>query len=124
MDANVYSQRLGPISVAQLQAALDRFGLGAFVRAAPTFGGLFGQNLSLTSDQGEFVLRGKPHYPWQLPTEQFFARLQHERTVAPTPGIQTVQSAFIQTLPDGSRQLRLTTDDHVAVEVEFATLPK
>ncbi|MFI5278024.1 MAG: phosphotransferase family protein [Ktedonobacterales bacterium] len=85
MDASVYSQRLGPISVAQLQAALDRFDLGAFVRAAATSGGLFGQNLYLTSDQGEFVLRGKPHYPWQLPTEQFFARLLHERTVAPTP---------------------------------------
>jgi hygromycin-B 7''-O-kinase len=85
MDASVYSQRLGPISVAQLQVALDRFDLGAFVRAEPTSGGLFGQNLFLTSDQGEFVLRGKPHYPWQLPTEQFFARLLHERAVAPTP---------------------------------------
>jgi hygromycin-B 7''-O-kinase len=85
MDARVYSQQLGPITPAQLQAALSRFGLGAFVRAAPTFGGLFGQNLFLTSDQGEYVLRGKPHYPWQFPTEQFFARLLHERTVAPTP---------------------------------------
>ncbi len=45
------------------------------------------------------------------------------QTVATPPGIQTVQSAFIQTLPDGSRQLWLTTDDNVAVEVEYATLP-
>lgn len=85
MDATVYSQRLGPITPAQLQAALSRFGLGAFVRAAPISGGLFGQNLFLTSDQGEFVLRGKPHYPWQFPTERFFAELLHERTAAPTP---------------------------------------
>ncbi|HEY7850039.1 MAG TPA: hypothetical protein VIC27_08240 [Ktedonobacterales bacterium] len=81
MDTQVYSQRLGQITQAQLQAALSRFDLGAFVRAEPTRDGLFGQNLFLTSDRGAYVLRGAPHYSWQVPTEQFFARLLHERTV-------------------------------------------
>ncbi len=81
-----YSSRLGRITPDQFQAALTRFGLGRFVRAAPTSDGKFGQNIFLTSDTGEYVLRGDPHYPWQFPTEQFFARLLHERTSAPTPG--------------------------------------
>ena len=48
-------------------------------------GGLFGQNVFVTSTQGEWVLRGAPHYDWQLPSELFFARLLHERTRAPVP---------------------------------------
>jgi hygromycin-B 7''-O-kinase len=80
-----YSTRLGHITPAQFQAALDRFGLGTFVRAEPVVGGLFGQNVFVTSTGGELVLRGVPHYDWQLPTERFFARLLHERTQAPVP---------------------------------------
>lgn len=85
MDTSLYSQRLGAITREQFQAALKRFGLGAFVRATPTTDGLFGQNVFVTSSTGEYVLRGNPHYAWQFPTEQFFANLLHERTVAPTP---------------------------------------
>ncbi len=85
MGTKIYSKRLGPITRAQFQAALDRFDLGAFVSAAPTSDGLFGQNVFVTSTTGEYVLRGAPHYGWQFPTEQFFARLLHERTDAPTP---------------------------------------
>ena len=80
-----YSRRLGRITPEQFQAALTRCGLGRFVGAAPTTDGKFGQNVFVTSDTGEYVLRGDPHYPWQFPTEQFFARLLHERTRAPTP---------------------------------------
>lgn len=131
MGASVYSQRLGPITPAQLQAALSRFRLGAFVRAAPTFGGLFGQNLFLTSDQGEYVLRGKPHYPWQFPTEQFFARLLHKRTVAPTPWPYLLDSsddifgwpyALMPRLPgfhfaDDAWLATLGPDDHLGIAV-------
>ena len=80
-----YSKRLGKISPEQFQAALLRFGLGDFVSAEPVSFGLFGQNLFLTSTQGEFVLRGVPHYPWQFPTERFFATMLHERTQVPVP---------------------------------------
>ncbi len=55
------------------------------MRAEPITGGLFGQNLFLTSTSGEYVLRGVPHYPWQFPAERFFARLLHERTTVPVP---------------------------------------
>lgn len=80
-----YSKRLGHITPAQFQAALNRFDLGTFVRAEAVVGGLFGQNVFVTSTSGTFVLRGVPHYGWQLPTERFFARVLHERTDAPVP---------------------------------------
>lgn len=80
-----YSKRLGKISPEQFQAALSRFDLGEFVRAEPVSFGLFGQNVFLTSTQGEFVLRGVPHYPWQFPTERYFADRLHERTQTPVP---------------------------------------
>jgi len=80
-----YSQRLGTISPDQFQAALEWLGLGDFVCAEPVSSGLFGQNVFVTSSQGEFVLRGVPHYPWQFPTERFFVERMHERTQVPVP---------------------------------------
>ncbi|HET9224405.1 MAG TPA: phosphotransferase, partial [Roseiflexaceae bacterium] len=67
----------------QFQAALARFELGDFVEAAPVSKGLFGQNMFITSTQGEYVLRGLPHYSWQFPKERFGAALLHERTQVP-----------------------------------------
>lgn len=85
MATREYSKRLGAISDAQLQAALDRFDLGRLNRAEPVTGGLFGQNLFLASSKGEFVFRGAPHHGWQLPTERFFCKMLHERTRIPAP---------------------------------------
>jgi hygromycin-B 7''-O-kinase len=85
MAAREYSRRLGSIDDGQFRSALERFGLGEFVRAEPVAGGLFGQNVFVASTTGEYVLRGAPHYDWQLPAERFFARLLHERTRAPVP---------------------------------------
>jgi hygromycin-B 7''-O-kinase len=79
----VYSRRLGVLAPEQFQAALTRFALGDFVGAAPIAGGLFGQNVFVTSTQGEYVLRGSPHYPWQFPKEQFGAALLHAHTQVP-----------------------------------------
>jgi aminoglycoside phosphotransferase (APT) family kinase protein len=80
-----YSERLGTLSDAQLQAALDRFQLGQLVRAEPISAGNFGQNLFLTSTTGEYVLRGAPFYPHQFPQERFFTRQLYEWTHAPVP---------------------------------------
>jgi hygromycin-B 7''-O-kinase len=85
MAAREYSRRLGSIDDGQFRSALERLGLGEFVRAEPGAGGLFGQNVFVASTTGEYVLRGAPHYDWQLPSERFFARLLHERTRAPVP---------------------------------------
>lgn len=85
MAAREYSRRLGSIDDDQFRLALERLGLGEFVRAEPVVGGLFGQNVFISSTTGEYVLRGAPHYDWQLPSERFFARLLHERTRAPVP---------------------------------------
>ncbi len=85
MAAKEYSHRLGSIEDGQFRSALKRLGLGEFVRAEPVAGGLFGQNVFVISSTGEYILRGAPHYDWQLPAERFFARLLHERTRAPVP---------------------------------------
>jgi hygromycin-B 7''-O-kinase len=83
--AREYSRRLGSIDDGQFRSALERLGLGKFMRAEPLAGGLFGQNVFVASTAGEYVLRGVPHYDWQLPCERFFVRLLHEHTRAPVP---------------------------------------
>lgn len=85
MDTIEYSKRLGPISVAQFQAALDHFKLGQFVSAEAIPFGLFGQNVFIKSTTGDYALRGAAHYDWQFPEEQFFAKLLHEQTNVPVP---------------------------------------
>ena len=85
LEAHEFSKRLGAISPAQFQAALDHFGLGHLVSAETITLGNFGQNCFLHSTAGAFVLRGAPHYPWQFLEEQLFARLLHEHTSVPVP---------------------------------------
>ena len=80
-----YSQRLGVLTREQLQAALDRFQLGALIDAQSAPGGLFGQNVLLETMAGRWVLRGAPHYAGQFEKERFFSRLIHERTRANAP---------------------------------------
>jgi aminoglycoside phosphotransferase (APT) family kinase protein len=76
---------LGELAADQFQAALDRFGLGQFLRAEPISAGNFGQNLFLTSTTGQYVLRGAPFWPEQFPKERFFTDQLHRRTRAPVP---------------------------------------
>lgn len=89
MASREYSKRLGPISDDQLQAALDRFGFGRLLSARPADGGLFGQNIMLTSTEGEFVFRGAPHWDpagnddWQFQKEQRFSRIVHDASTGP-----------------------------------------
>lgn len=85
MESQKYTDRLGMIAPAQLQAALDRFDLGKLLEAEAAPGGLFGQNLFVTSTAGQFVLRGCAHSDTQFLHEQFFARLLHEQTAVPVP---------------------------------------
>jgi hygromycin-B 7''-O-kinase len=85
MAGRVYSQQLGLISDEQFQAALDRFHLGRLIQAEPIPFGLFGQNVFVSSSQGDYILRGRPHFWWQFPTEQFYARFLYERAHAPAP---------------------------------------
>jgi aminoglycoside phosphotransferase (APT) family kinase protein len=99
MDAGtVYSERLGAIRDTQFEAVAARFNLGRFVGAAPTTGGLFGQNVFFTTSDGAFVLRGAPHWVkgidehdyrrddrWQFTKERFFAEQLHRHTKAPVP---------------------------------------
>lgn len=77
--------RLGRLTEDQLRRALDRFGLGALRSATPAGGGHSGQNLVLSTDTGDHLLRGNPAYPWQLPTERYFADLLARRAALPTP---------------------------------------
>lgn len=97
-EGTIYSQRLGAIREAQFEAVAARFNLGRFLKAEPTTSGLFGQNVFVTTSEGEFVLRGAPHWVkelneteyrpedrWQFSKEKFFARQLHERTKVPVP---------------------------------------
>jgi aminoglycoside phosphotransferase (APT) family kinase protein len=84
--SRIFSNRLGEINNAQLQAALDYFDLGTLTQAEPVPAGLFGQNIFVSSAKGDYVLRGVPHYDWQFSAEQFFAGLLHSKGVkAPYP---------------------------------------
>ena len=89
MASREYSARLGTLSDEQLQAALDRFGLGRLVSAEPVANGLFGQNLMLETSSGGYVFRGAPHWntagedDWQFQKERFFSRLVHESGTGP-----------------------------------------
>ncbi|MGB2693609.1 MAG: aminoglycoside phosphotransferase family protein [Dehalococcoidia bacterium] len=85
MTERKYSERLGVLSDAQLQAALDRFDLGDLLAAEPAPMGLFGQNVFLTTAKGEYVLRGAPYPSWRFEKEQFLTRLLHEQTDVPVP---------------------------------------
>lgn len=80
-----YSQRLGTLTGAQIQRALDRFDLGRLLDAQPAPGGLFGQNVLLETTSGGWVLRGHAHYDGQFEKERFFSRAIHERTSADAP---------------------------------------
>jgi hygromycin-B 7''-O-kinase len=79
-----YSKRLGVLTGAQLQAALERFDLGQLLSATPVQAGFSGQNVFLTTPKGEYVLRGRPHYDWQFKRERFFSRVIREETDVPT----------------------------------------
>lgn len=85
MNSRQYSERLGTLTGEQLQAAADRFGLGTVTGAEPASGGLFGQNVFLTTTDGEFVLRGNPHGHVQLTKERRVAKLIDERSSLPVP---------------------------------------
>ncbi|GLY79018.1 phosphotransferase family protein [Actinoallomurus iriomotensis] len=85
MTARTYSERLGPITDRQLQAALDRHGLGRLVDAEPIPHGHFGQNLFLRSTGGEYVLRGNPSFPGQFAAERFHVELLAGATRVPVP---------------------------------------
>lgn len=98
MSGRIYSERLGAITDAQFEAVCARFGLGRFVRAEPITSGLFGQNVYIVVRDGEFVLRGAPHWVkgpgdaawrredrWQFTKEVYFAGQLHARTSVPVP---------------------------------------
>lgn len=80
-----YSVRLGYIKNEQFQKALDKHDLGRLQLVTPVSRGLFGQNVFLTTDKGEFVFRGAPHYPWQFETEKYFVDKLHGSTKVPVP---------------------------------------
>ena len=85
-----YSSRLDTIQDQQFAAAVRKAGLGEFISASPVSGGLFGQNVFLTTTKGDYVFRGAPHWhnggpndAWQFPKERLYADLLHTHTDVP-----------------------------------------
>jgi hygromycin-B 7''-O-kinase len=87
-----YSEHLGSIADGQFSRCLGRLGLGSFRAARPTGMGVSGQTLFLSSSQGEWVFRGKPHFPGQFERERCFTDLLHSHTSAPVPWPYRVDS--------------------------------
>ena len=93
--------------------------LGRFVGAEPITSGLFGQNVFVTTTDGEFVLRGAPHWVkdideteyrredrWQFTKERFFAQQLHEHTKS--------AGALADAARRDQRHLRLALSRHAA----------
>jgi hygromycin-B 7''-O-kinase len=80
-----YSERLGVIDPGQLHEVAERFDLGEIVAVEAATRGLFGQNLFLSTTEGEFVLRGNPHGHVQLTKERRVAEFLKERSSLPVP---------------------------------------
>lgn len=78
-------QRLGKLSLGQFSEATQKYGLGRCISAVPLPGGIFRQNVLLTTDKSEWIFRGCSHYLWQFSKERFFADLLGRETVAPVP---------------------------------------
>ena len=78
-------ERLGKLQLSQFSAATQKHGLGICTNAVPIEAGNFKQNVSLTTDKGRWIFRGRSHYSWQFPKERFFAELLGRKTSAPVP---------------------------------------
>ena len=85
LEPRKYSERLGVLDADQLQAACDEFGLGTITDAESPVGGLFGQNVIMTTSGGRFVLRGCPHGHVQLTKERVVAKFIHDNSSLPAP---------------------------------------
>jgi hypothetical protein len=135
MTAKSYSSRLGSIADHQFASALHRLGLGDFVHAEAVSGGLFGQNVFITSTLGDWVFRGAPHTVGQLQSERFFAHHLHEHTAVPVPWPYLIDDAtdlfgwsyaMMPRMPgvplsDRAEVDRLSHDDRLAVASALGT---
>ena len=85
LEPRKYSERLGVIDPGQLQDVCDEFRLGRLIDTDTPIGGLFGQNIFLSTSEGEYVFRGNPHGHVQLTKERVVAKLISERSTLPAP---------------------------------------
>ena len=125
-----YSERLGVIDGTQLDEACARFDLGSVEDAAPASSGLWGQNILLTTTEGEFVLRGNPEPPHQLRKERAVAEALFERSSLAVPWPYLVDDdtdlfgwtyALMPLLPGRSGAVLWTeADDRARVELAAA----
>jgi aminoglycoside phosphotransferase (APT) family kinase protein len=85
LEPRKYSERLGVIDPGQLFEVAERFDLGDVREAEAPVGGLFGQNLFLTTSKGRYVLRGHPHGHVQLTKERRVADFIDQGSSLPVP---------------------------------------
>lgn len=133
LEPREYSKRLGVLTHEQLQAALDRSDLGLLLDAQPAPGGLFGQNVMLTTAKGGYVLRGHPH-EGQLDRERYVAEIIRARTSVPVawpymieddPALFAWPYAIMPRLPgvqlaDADVRQQLTREDRAGIVVALA----
>ncbi|KHL91965.1 phosphotransferase [Paenibacillus sp. IHB B 3415] len=83
------SNKLGVVDDDQMQLMLDKFNLGKLISFQKTVNGAMGQTMHVSSNEGDFILKGNPLYPGQFIEEKFFIENIHKRTnvTVPTPYI-------------------------------------
>ncbi|MEK3672384.1 hypothetical protein [Paenibacillus sp. FSL R10-2771] len=81
------SNKLGVVHDDQMQLMLDKFNLGKLISFQKTVNGAMGQTMYVSSNEGEFILKGNPLYPGQFIEEKYFIENIHKRTnvTVPTP---------------------------------------
>ena len=82
------------MQLSQFSAATQKHGLGFCLNAVPIDAGTFKQNVTLTTERGRWILRGRSHYSWQFSKERFLAELLGRETVAPVPLPYIVDESF------------------------------
>ncbi|WP_342428393.1 aminoglycoside phosphotransferase family protein [Paenibacillus sp. FSL L8-0158] len=87
MTTTIYfsSNRLGEVTIDQVQRMLNRFDLGRLLSYEKTAEGVLGQTLYVSSTAGQFVLKGNPLFPGQWVEEKFMVEQIQARTRIPVP---------------------------------------
>lgn len=77
------TNRIGVLSNKQIQKMLDRFNLGNLISFQETSNGVGKQTMFVSSDLGEYVLKGNPLYEGQFLEEKFYVENLNKLTNLP-----------------------------------------
>lgn len=77
------ANRIGVVTHQQIQEVLERFNLGSLIGFRETSNGVGKQTIFVSSDLGEYVLKGNPLYEGQFLEEKFYVESLNKLTSLP-----------------------------------------